>query len=132
MRICKSRETNLSWIFLAIQPVLGQQITQNLCPQNTAYMEVWRVLIWGKQTFFAFIQKISKSLCKFDSELFQPIWGLKLSPGKFWLVVSCCWVPQMRTKPVKNIWGLLLDSINSYYIQCPWKNCQLFTDFLAP
>ena len=34
MRICKSRTTNLSWTFLAIQPVLGQQITQNLCPKN--------------------------------------------------------------------------------------------------
>ena len=29
--------------------------------------------------------------------------GLEMSPVKFWIIMGCCWVPQLRTKPVKNI-----------------------------
>ena len=79
-----------------------------------------------------FFQHISKSRCKFDSGLFQPILGLKMSPVMIWIVLGCCWVSQMRTKPGKNIWGPLLNSITSYYVQRPWENCQLFSGFLAP
>ena len=39
-----------------------------------------------------FIYEISKSLCKFDSGLFQPFLVLEMSPVKNWIVVSCCWV----------------------------------------
>ena len=52
-----------------------------------------------------------------------------MSPVKFWIIVGCCWVPQMRTKPVKKIWGPFRDSMNSYYVQRPWKNCQLLQVF---
>ena len=71
--------------------------------------------------FFVFFQRTSKSGCKFDSGLFQPILGLKISPVMIWIVLGCCWVSQIRTKPGKNIWGPSLDSITSYYVQCPWK-----------
>ena len=46
-----------------------------------------------------------------------------------WIVLGCCWVSQIRTKPTKNIWGPLLDSISSYYVQCPWKIVSFFQVF---
>ena len=76
-----------------------------------------------------FFQRISKSRCKFDSGLFQPILGLKMSPVMIWIVLGCCWVSQIRTKPGKNIWAPLLDSITSYYVQCPWKIVSFFRFF---
>ena len=76
-----------------------------------------------------FFQQISKSCCKFDSGLFQPILGLKMSPVMIWIVLGCCWVSQIRTKPTKNIWGPLLDSISGYYVQCPWKIVSFFQVF---
>ena len=46
-----------------------------------------------------------------------------------WIVLGCCWVSQIRTKPTKNIWGPLLDSISGYYVQCPWKIVSFFQVF---
>ena len=46
-----------------------------------------------------------------------------------WIILGCCWVSQIRTKPTKNIWGPLLDSISSYYVQCPWKIVSFFQVF---
>ena len=46
-----------------------------------------------------------------------------------WIVLGCCWVSQIRTKPGKNIWAPLLDSITSYYVQCPWKIVSFFRFF---
>jgi len=46
-----------------------------------------------------------------------------------WIVLGCCWVSQIRTKPTKNIWGPLLDSISGYYVQCPWKIVRFFQVF---
>ena len=83
---------------------------------------------WNRP-FFTFFKQISKPRCKFDSGLFQPILGLKMSPVMIWIVLGCCWVSQIRTKPTKNIWGPLLDSISSYYVQCPWKIVSFFQVF---
>ena len=53
--------------------------------------------------FFVLLHQISKSLCKFDFGLFQPISGLEMNPVKIWIIVGCCWVPQIRAKPEKKI-----------------------------
>ena len=46
-----------------------------------------------------------------------------------WIILGCCWVSQISTKPGKNIWGPSLDSITSYYVQCPCKIVSFFQVF---
>ena len=52
-------------------------------------MRLWSYRNRKSDLFIAFIQKISKSLCKFNSRLFQPIVGLEISPVMIWIVVDC-------------------------------------------